>query len=822
MQDFEKLGVFYLGREFDVSSRKLTDNVVLYDSKDLVTHGVVVGMTGSGKTGLCVDIIEEAAIDGISSILIDPKGDLADLLLTFPQLRGEDFRPWVNEEDANKKGLSVADFAAQQAEFWAKGLGDWGESGDRIQRLRNAADFVIYTPGSGAGVQVSILKSFAVPPPEIMEDGELLQGRINTTVSSLLGLAGIEADPIQSREHILLATVIGQSWKEGQDLNLAMLIQQVQNPPIARIGVLDLESFYPSQERFALVMALNNLLASPSFAAWLEGVPLDIGDILHTPQGKPRVAIFSIAHLGDAERMFFVSLLLNQILGWMRTLPGTSSLRALVYMDEIFGFFPPVQNPPSKLPLLTLLKQARAFGLGILLATQNPVDLDYKGLSNAGTWFVGHLQTERDLDRLMDGLEGAAASTGGAFDRAKMTQTVAGLGNRVFLMNNTHLNAPVIFQTRWSMSYLRGPLTRQQIKQLMDPYKAVLAPIPTVTPVAAGPARTHAAAPVPAAAATPGVGLQPTLPPDIPQLFVPVRGRAGGGQDVIYQPMLVGAARLRFLDVKSKADVSQDVIYTTPITDQAVPVNWEDAQEASFAPGDLEKATSRGAQFASLSSEAGKAKNYANWGRDFAGWLYDTQKIDLLRSPNTGQFSKPGESERDFRVRLQQAFREQRDESVNTLRQKYAPKEAALQERIRRAESAVDREAAQARTAGFQTAVSLGSTLLSFLGGGRRKISSSTIGRASTAARGASRSLEQQGDVGRAKENVKAYQQQLADLQQQFNDETAALQAKIDPQSEAFDTVTIRPKKTDISVQLLALLWAPYWQDTQGNATQAW
>jgi hypothetical protein len=327
---------------------------------------------------------------------------------------------------------------------------------------------------------------------------------------------------------------------------------------------------------------------------------------------------------------------------------------------------------------------------------------------------------------------------------------------------------------------------------------------------------------VPAAAATPGAGLQPTLPPDIPQLFVPVRGRAGGGQDMIYEPMLVGAARLRFLDVKSKADVSQDVIYTTPITDQAVPVNWEDAQEASFAPGDLEKATSRGAQFASLSSEAGKAKNYTNWGRDFAGWLYDTQKIDLLRSPSTGQFSKPGESERDFRVRLQQAFREQRDGSVNALRQKYAPKEAALQEKIRRAESAVDREAAQARTAGFQTAVSLGSTLLSFLGGGRRKISSSTIGRASTAARGASRSLEQQGDVGRAKENVKAYQQQLADLQQQFDDETAALQAKIDPQSEAFETVTIRPKKTDISVQFLALLWAPYWQDTQGNATQAW
>jgi hypothetical protein len=353
MQDYEKLGVFYLGREYDLGAKKLQDNLLLYDSRDLVTHAVAVGMTGSGKTGLCIDLIEEAAIDGVPAILIDPKGDLANLLLTFPKLSPEDFLPWVNSDDASRKGLSVQDFAAQQASLWQKGLADWGQSGERIQRLRDSAEFAIYTPGSSAGIPVSILKSFAAPPAEIMEDGELFQERITTTVTSLLGLLNIDADPLQSREHILMSTIIGQMWRQGHDLDLASLIAQIQNPPVTKIGVLDLESFYPSKDRFALVMALNNLLASPGFNAWLEGVPLDIGQILHSQNGKPRVAVFSIAHLSDNERMFFVSMLLNQILGWMRTQPGTTSLRALVYMDEIFGYFPPTANPPSKKPLLT-------------------------------------------------------------------------------------------------------------------------------------------------------------------------------------------------------------------------------------------------------------------------------------------------------------------------------------------------------------------------------------------------------------------------------------------------------------------------------------
>lgn len=349
MQDFEKLGVFYLGRLYDVRSKTSLEDLLLYDSKDLVTHGVCIGMTGSGKTGLCISLLEEAALDGIPSIVIDPKGDITNLLLTFPELRAEDFAPWINEDDAAKHGLSAQDYAVQQAQLWKDGLAKWGQDGARIRRLRDAADFVIYTPGSNAGLPVSILKSFSAPPPEIIEDNELLQERISTTVTSLLGLLGIEADPIQSREHILISTILATAWKQGLDLNLEKLIQQIQVPPVTRVGVLDLESFYPSKERFTLAMRLNNLLAAPGFELWLQGESLDISTLLFTAAGKPKVSIFYIALLNDAQRMFFVSLLLNQIVGWMRTQSGTTSLRAIVYMDEVFGYLPPLANPPARL-----------------------------------------------------------------------------------------------------------------------------------------------------------------------------------------------------------------------------------------------------------------------------------------------------------------------------------------------------------------------------------------------------------------------------------------------------------------------------------------
>ena len=813
-EDFEKLGVFYLGRPYDLATKQAKPGWLLYDSKDLVTHAVCVGMTGSGKTGLCIGLLEEAAIDGIPALIIDPKGDLANLMLNFPQLRGEDFAPWINEDDARKKGLSPADYASQQADMWKNGLGDWGQSGERVQKLRDAADVVVYTPGSNAGIPVSILKSFAAPSQEILDDPEMLRERIGTTVTSLLGFIGVEADPIKSREHILLSTILGHTWKAGQDLDLATLIQQIQTPPVTKIGVLDLDSFYPSKERFALAMQLNNLLASPGFSAWLEGEALDVGQMLHSPGGKPRLAIFSIAHLNDAERMFFVTLLLSQTLGWVRAQSGTTSLRAILYMDEIFGYFPPVANPPSKQPLLTLLKQARAFGLGVVLATQNPVDLDYKGLANTGTWFIGRLQTERDKARVLEGLEGAAASSGKKFDKQGMEQLLAGLGNRVFLMNNVHEDAPEVFQSRWTLSYLRGPLTRTQIKTLMEPVKRKMLNVKGNT---AGVdleslQPTHHVSPFTSHLS------RPMLPPDVPQHFIAVRGHQPSGSALIYQPVLLGAAQVRVSDSKAGVEVTQDVTVLAPISEGAVAVDWDRAVEAGLALADLESSPSDGAQFGFVPSTASKAKSYQTWNKDFSSWLFRTQKVELLKSLSAKTVSMPGESERDFRVRLQQSGREARDKQSDILRQKYAPKIAALQDRIRRAGQMVERQQAESRSSQMQAAISVGASILgAFLG--RKTISATNIGRATTAIRGAGRVIKESKDVGQAEENVSALQQQLADLESQFKTETDALAAAIDPLNEKLEMISL---KANIAVKLVALAWTPHWQDAKCVLTPAW
>ena len=813
MQDFEKLGAFYLGRPYDLEQKQPKEGLLLYDSKDLVTHAVCLGMTGSGKTGLCITLLEEAAIDGIPAIIIDPKGDLANLLLTFPNLAPQDFEPWVNQGDAERKGLSVTDYAAQQATLWKDGLARWGQDGERIKRLRDAAEFRIYTPGSNRGIPVSILKSFDAPHETIRQDNELLAERINTTVTSLLGLIGVDADPIRSREHILLSNILSQEWTNGRNLDIAGLIQKIQSPPMTKIGVMDLDSFFPAQDRFQLAMALNHLVASPSFASWMEGEPLDIQQLLHTPAGKPRLAIFSIAHLGDAERMFFVSLLLNQVLGWMRTQSGTTSLRAILYMDEIFGYFPPVANPPSKLPLLTLLKQGRAFGLGVVLATQNPVDLDYKGLSNTGTWFIGRLQTERDKARVLEGLEGIAAGTGQKFDKQEMEQMLAGLSNRIFLLNNVHDDAPEVFETRWAMSYLSGPLTRTQIKLLMDPVKgqtatapAASAPTPSTTP--------------PAIAATPAVPTQqrPLLSADIPQYYIPVRSSQDGNARLSYQPMLLGAAEIHYSKSKT-IEMTEAVTLLTAINDGPVDLDWSQAAAVDLPLEDLESEPQTGAHFAEAPAKASKARSYATWRKDFAGWIYRNQRLELLESPSLDIASNPGESERDFRVRLQQIAREQRDQAVEKLRQKYASKFAQLEERKRRAEQAVAREAEQVKDQKYQTAISFGATLLSSFMGRKR---AGVLGRATTAARGVSRTMRQADDVGRAEENVAAVSQRLADLEAEFRAEADTIERSLDPTTEQLDTVSLKPTKANINVKLLTLVWAPYWHDAQGQAKPAW
>jgi hypothetical protein len=806
--DFEKLGLFYLGRALDpealserpkssASAKATADRQapspkpLLYDASDLVTHGVIVGMTGSGKTGLGIGLIEECAIDGVPVIAIDPKGDLGNLLLAFPKLAAEDFLPWVDADEARRAGQTVETFAAAEAARWSRGLAEWGQDGTRIERLRDAAEFALYTPGSSSGRSLSIMKSFAAPDPEIVNDAELLQDRVSTAATSVLTLAGIDAEPIKSREHVLIANLFTNSWRAGVDLDLPALIAQIQSPPIARVGVLDLESFFPSKDRFPLAMQLNQLLAAPGFGAWLEGEALDIDRLLYGLNGRPRVSVISIAHLDDQERMFFVSLLLNEIVGWMRSQRGTSSLRALVYFDEIVGFLPPVANPPSKPPLLTLLKQARAFGLGVVVATQNPVDLDYKALSNAGTWMLGRLQTERDKARVLDGLEGAASSAGAGLDRAQLDELLSALGKRQFLLHNVHEEEPVVFETRWALSYLRGPLGRDEIRRLAAPPtapNASSAPVPTVRTVPEVPKGS-----VPRAGA-------PIVDPAIEQFFVP------GGTE--YVPMLVGAARITYSDSKLGLDEARDVTVVTPISDSAVAVNWDQAELADFAVNDLSKTAPDEATFGPLPAAATKPRHYATWKKDFAQWIAQSQSIELFKSSRAKLVSAPDESERDFRIRLQTEARETRDAALAKVRQKYASKMTTLQDRIRRAEHAVHVQSEQATGAKMGAAVSIGATIFGALLG-RKAVGTGTLGRATTAARGMGRISKEAQDVARATENVTALTTQLSALETAMEADLHSVSADWDLSNEPFERVLVKPKRGGVSVQLVALVWVP-------------
>ncbi len=814
---FEKLGLFYLGRAIDSATHARSETPLLYDSSDLVTHGVIAGMTGSGKTGLGIGVIEEAAIDGIPVIAIDPKGDLGNLLLTFPRLAAEDFAPWVDADEARRAGQTPEAFAAAEAAKWSTGLGEWGEDGARIQRLRDAAEFALYTPGSASGRPLSIVKSFAAPDPEIVNDGDLLQDRITTAATSVLTLAGVDAEPLRSREHTLIATLFGESWRGGRDLDLPALIAQIQSPPITKIGVVDLESFFPSKDRFALAMQLNQLLAAPGFGAWLEGEPLDIDRMFYSESGKPRVSVISIAHLDDQERMFFVSLLLNEIVGWMRSQRGTSSLRALVYFDEIFGFLPPVANPPSKAPLLTILKQARAFGMGLVVATQNPVDLDYKALANAGTWMLGRLQTERDKARVLDGLDGAAAGSGASLDRAQVDRLLSALGKRQFLLHNVHEKEPVVFETRWTLSYLRGPLGRDDIKKLSMPaVSGGSEPSGTVLGTSGTPAGTSraplGASSTPAGTSSTPVGTSrtpgtagtlasaPVLDPAITQLFVPGA--------TAYVPTLLGVARVSYSDSKLGLDDTRTVSVVTAITDGPVAVDWERAEVADFTADYLLKAPPTGATFGAVPAAAARPKNYAAWEKDFSRWLGQSQSIELLKSPRAKVLSAPDESERDFRIRLQSEAREARDAALSKVREKYAAKLAAIHDRLRRAEHAVQVQSEQATGAKMGAAVSIGATIFGALLG-RKAISASSLGRATTAARGMSRVGKESQDVTRASENVAALKAQESELQAAMEADLQAVSADWDLSNEPFERVLVKPKRGGVSVQLVALVWVP-------------
>ena len=812
--------MFTLGKLFDVHTHTLKDDLLRYDPDDLTTHAVCVGMTGSGKTGLCIDLLEEAALAGIPAILIDPKGDVANLLLQFPELKPEDLQPWANVDDARRAKLTIEEYAAKRAGEWKAGLAQWGLGLENIRKLKDSVECTVYTPGSDAGRPVSVLKSLEAPGLAWDENQEVLRERISGLCAALLGLIGVEADPVKSREHILLANIFEHAWKSGQPLDLAALIAHVQSPPFPRLGVFEVERFYPEKDRMELALALNAIVAAPAFQAWINGEPLDIPALLRTPEGKPRCSIFYVAHLTEAERMFFIALLLEQVGAWLRGQPGTTSLRALLYFDEVFGYFPPYpHNPPTKAPLLRLLKQARAFGLGVVLVTQNPGDLDYKGLTNAGTWFIGKLQTERDKARLLEGLETISTSARSMLDTSKLDKLISSLAPRTFLLHNVHAASPVVFQTRWAMSYLAGPLTREQIR--------VLSPRLEVGSQTGEVGRPQSAAVLPLTS-----GLRPltsnlSLPTSIPQYFLPAsrsiedavahwrettgstRAQFGQGIELVYHPALFAQVVVRYFSPKANVNEDRRLAFLVREMQPGGAPHWGEHPAQPLAPASLSRTPPSGGRLnPDLPPGLADPKKLAAWQKDLVNYLYRTADFTLHHNPTLKLYSRPGQSFEEFRAACQRTAEAKRAEEIEKVRARYDKKIDGLEDRLfaEQHDLAQDQKELEAREAESRwTSV--------------ENIVGIALGRSPH--RMFSTSATKKRLAQRAKDEVAASQLTIANLESQIaNLKTEAqsiFQTAIDKwnaaaHAESIHPLRLTPKRSDILVEIFSIGWLPHWQ----------
>jgi hypothetical protein len=817
----EKLGSFYLGAAYDLASGNISmDHLINYDARDLTTHGVCVGMTGSGKTGLCICLLEEAALDKVPALIVDPKGDITNLLLQFPDLHPTDFQPWVNPDDARRRNMSTADYAQYIADRWRTGLSDWGITSARIHRLQASADFTIYTPGSTAGLPISILSSLAVPALDWDTNLEAIRERIQGLVAALLSLVGVDGDPIRSRAAILLAHLIEYYWGQGEDLTLETLILAIQTPPIQKLGVFDVDSFYPRKERSELAIALNSLIAAPSFQSWMQGTALDIDQLLYTETGAPRHSIFYLAHLTERERMFFVTLLLENLILWMRRQSGTTSLRTLLYFDEVFGFFPPVAEPPSKRPLLTLMKQARAYGVGILLVTQNPMDLDYKGLTNTGTWFIGKLQTDRDKARVLQGLEGVIAPNSISVDATDYDTMITQLNSRVFLLHNIHSPQPIVFHTRWAISYLRGPLTRPQVSDLMATKKMI--PLSKTTEHSSHTAeldqiKSGEYASIPAA-----------VDPAIPQIFLPatitehearIQAASRKGQQMeieniqmVYHPAILGIATIRFVQAKHKIDTQEEILRLLWPSDE-VRIDWSEAEILSLQLDELSRqpvqtASAPSPFYSTLPPDFDNTRTIRSFKKDLANWLYYNQRLRLRSHDELNVLQRPDENLRDFNVRIRQAARETRDQEVDALEKKYDRRLDALAKKMRRLERDLADDEAEYKARQREEAVGVGETVLSFFMGRRRTSAATTIARRRRMTAKVKRDIEE------TEEEITELKEDIHELEQELEAAINAITSKWDQTNDEEHYVELKPRRRDVTLHEVAIAWAPFWHVT--------
>lgn len=768
---YEKLGLFYLGKDVDKESMEATEALTLLKNKNFTTHAAIIGMTGSGKTGLGVSIIEEAAIDNIPSILIDPKGDMGDLCLTDPSFASSSFEPWVKDE---AKGEDVGAYAKKISLMWKEGIESSGQNVERVAKFHNVQK-TIYTPGSSAGVAINIMSSLERPPAQIMEDSDTFASYLKSTTTSLLSLVGIHADPLDSKEYILLAQIITKSWFAGEDLSIEGIIGKIINPSFKKIGVLSLDSFYSQDQRFKLATKFNALLASPSFSLWLKGDTLDIQKLLYDENGKAKIAIFSIAHLNDEERMFFVTLLLNKYIAWMRRQSGTSTLKTLLYMDEIFGFFPPTKNPPSKEPMLLLLKQARAFGVGVVLSTQNPIDLDYKGLSNIGTWFIGRLQTSQDIERVIDGLGG---KVGSSFDKKEIKNLLSNLQKRTFFLKSAHLEDIRLFSTRWVMSYLKGPLKKEEISILMQTQKeAQSIEVDTVDTLIQ---KSDALESI------------QHVDDSIPQYYEP-----DISEQNVFSPTLSAKGKVHFYQQRRGIDEEKEVRISIPLDGKEQRISWVDAQTDENDFTSFPHTAPASGKFHRLPKVVLADKGLKKAIRELKETLYQEQYLELFRCASPKLESKVEESRSDFVVKIQDILQEKKESEIEKLQTRYGSKEKVLVNRLTRAKERIAKESSDATT----SMIDAGIAVLGALFG---RTSPTKIGRAVNKG---SKILKERGEMSRAEERMAEIQEDIEALEYELEDKIDTLVEKYNVENCEIETFKIKPRKTDIDVESCAIVW---------------
>jgi hypothetical protein len=803
---------FFLGKSYDLDQSEMLNDEVFYDPDDLTTHGVITGMTGSGKTGLGVIMLEEAALRGIPAIVIDPKGDLTNLLLHFPDLLPNDFQPWVNRDAARRDGISVEEASQKAASLWKNGLASYGIGKPELQALSDSAEFAVYTPGSDAGLPVSILASLNAPPIPWEGNKEVLRDEIASTVIALLGLIGFkDIDPVRSKEHILLSNIFEEAWRQGKDLDMGSLISHVQSPPFEKLGVLSLEQFYPEKDRFNLAMMLNNFLAAPAFQTWLEGQALDVGQILFTPEGKPRHSVFYLAHLNDQERMFFVTLLYTAIESWMRGQKGSSSLRAMVYFDEVAGYLPPVANPASKSIILRMLKQARAFGVGLILATQNPVDLDYKALSNAGTWMVGKLQTEQDKARLLDGLEGAAPGV----DRKAFDRMISLIDKRVFLLHNVHEDAAQIFHTRWAMNYLPGPITQAQIPELN-----ALVGAQVLGEGKAKKAQTKSAS----AQDLPGKDVTPSVPGAVNVHYYPAKllfsealERAGGVFDdesdspqMVYKPTLAGQARVAFL--AKKHNISHEAVFTVRIDEMKRKglVRWENFL---VEPVDLDVLSSEprtNARYESLDNLTIEDSKYvSDLKSDFEDWVYRTQTMKVKVNEALDLVAGPDVSEAEFKQMCAAVVEKKMSEEIENVKATYEKKLDDLEEDMRDEMLDLEEEKQDLNHRRMEEVGKGVENIMGLFTGRRRSISTSLTKRRMTS--------KAKADVAAAEQEIKKIEEEMKRMEKALEAELEEVKVRWEKAPEQVIEEPVSPYKKNIFIELFGLVWVPYYAYQQDS-----